>query len=747
MIQESMKPGPISPLQAVMSAYNHSGMLPSRSGSDLPFFPPSYFPNLSMTHCASSLMFPKGANSVAGLGSAFDRGLCGTQAHDLPQSKLPDPDDNEPDDPQVDLDNMELWEQFHRRGTEMVITKTGRRMFPSFKVKVSGLSKSAKYIMLMDIVAADDCRYKFHNSRWMVAGKADPELPKRMYIHPDSPATGVQWMNRPGVSFHKLKLTNNIADPHGHTILNSMHKYQPRFHVVRCGDLAKLPYCAFRTYVFKEMQFIAVTAYQNEKITQLKIDHNPFAKGFRDSGSGKREKRRQHFHLQQQLVGSHKETSSNPHRHLYSNSDRTDCNVSTDDDTRANNSGSSTSSITSPIRTEKRGVDSACAVGDNSTKISRNSIADDEHLSTDEKSKNEVFKQERLPSPIKKSPEPSNHRDSPHSPLKPRVKDSPMTSSSTLSSPIPIHPGLTGPGGYPNAFMPHLTPAAAYQFLHPSQMNALSAAMSSNAGNPYSHLGSFNPALLQAVVNAGGMSSLHRPSSQTHSQFLAGLGAASSSQPLSSLFSNTPPLSAFNPYANFFPYGSAAAAAALGFPPPAAGASSSSLPGGRAEPSSGRPISPLSLANRLYRQTNGHHHSFNKTFTDQSSPPLLVPGMLPSSSPRIGANYNAKNSRFSPYAMPFFGFPSFRTHPGNEANGNRFDFSQLPRTQQSDSNDSKCRRSGSGSPMSSSSSPTTRVRTISESSDGAKIAQRLPQSVHFLSGPGVKKYGELGFWF
>lgn len=91
-----------------------------------------------------------------------------------------------------------------------------RRMFPSFKVKVSGLNKNAKYIMLMDIVAADDCRYKFHNSRWMVAGKADPELPKRMYIHPDSPATGEQWMNRPGVSFHKLKLTNNIADPNGH---------------------------------------------------------------------------------------------------------------------------------------------------------------------------------------------------------------------------------------------------------------------------------------------------------------------------------------------------------------------------------------------------------------------------------------------------------------------------------------------------------------------------------------------------
>ena len=51
-------------------------------------------------------------------------------------------------------------------------------------------------------------------SRWIVAGKADPEMPKRMYIHPDSPATGEQWMQKI-VSFHKLKLTNNISDKHG----------------------------------------------------------------------------------------------------------------------------------------------------------------------------------------------------------------------------------------------------------------------------------------------------------------------------------------------------------------------------------------------------------------------------------------------------------------------------------------------------------------------------------------------------
>lgn len=73
-----------------------------------------------------------------------------------------------------------------------------------------------------------------------------------------------------------------------------MHKYQPRLHVVRVEDLAHLPYLppsAYRTYVFPETQFIAVTAYQNDKITQLKIDNNPFAKGFRLTGGGRRNKK------------------------------------------------------------------------------------------------------------------------------------------------------------------------------------------------------------------------------------------------------------------------------------------------------------------------------------------------------------------------------------------------------------------------------------------------------------------------
>ncbi|XP_062887069.1 T-box transcription factor TBX2b isoform X1 [Mobula hypostoma] len=262
---------------------------------------PSFFPALALPPSgAAALSLPGALGKPLTDSSMAEAGIhvsaLGHQSTHLRPLKSLEPEDEVEDDPKVNLEAKDLWDQFHKVGTEMVITKSGRRMFPPFKVRVNGLDKKAKYILLMDIVAADDCRYKFHNSRWMVAGKADPEMPKRMYIHPDSPATGEQWMAK-AVTFHKLKLTNNISDKHGFvsvaTILNSMHKYQPRFHVVRANDILKLPYSTFRTYVFPETEFIAVTAYQNDKITQLKIDNNPFAKGFRDTGNGRREKRKQ----------------------------------------------------------------------------------------------------------------------------------------------------------------------------------------------------------------------------------------------------------------------------------------------------------------------------------------------------------------------------------------------------------------------------------------------------------------------
>ncbi|XP_066500695.1 T-box transcription factor 16 [Hoplias malabaricus] len=182
------------------------------------------------------------------------------------------------------LEDPELWKSFHEIGTEMIITKPGRRMFPHCKINITGLVPYAKYILLVDVVPEDRYRYKWNKDKWEVAGKAEPQPPYRTYLHPDSPAPGSHWMKQ-AVSFLKLKLTNNALDQHGHIILHSMHRYHPRFHIVQADDLYSVRWSVFQTFTFPETSFTAVTAYQNTKITKLKIDNNPFAKGFRDEGT------------------------------------------------------------------------------------------------------------------------------------------------------------------------------------------------------------------------------------------------------------------------------------------------------------------------------------------------------------------------------------------------------------------------------------------------------------------------------
>ncbi|CAI5650989.1 unnamed protein product [Oreochromis niloticus] len=204
-----------------------------------------------------------------------------------PPPMAPGPDAYLQGNIRMTLEDTELWKTFHEIGTEMIITKPGRRMFPHCKVNLSGLIPCAKYVLLVDMVPEDGFRYKWNKKKWEVAGKAEPQPPCRTYLHPDSPAPGSHWMKQ-SVSFLKLKLTNNTLDQHGHIILHSMHRYHPRFHIVQADDLFSVRWSVFQTFTFPETSFTAVTAYQNTKITKLKIDHNPFAKGFRDEGTNKK---------------------------------------------------------------------------------------------------------------------------------------------------------------------------------------------------------------------------------------------------------------------------------------------------------------------------------------------------------------------------------------------------------------------------------------------------------------------------
>ncbi|XP_024144633.1 T-box transcription factor TBX19 [Oryzias melastigma] len=138
----------------------------------------------------------------------------------------------------VTLEDGELWRKFQQITNEMIVTKNGRK-----------------------------------TQHWRGEGRVHGGI----YIHPDSPNFGAHWMKAP-VSFNKVKLTNKVNGG-GQIMLNSLHKYEPQLHIVCVGSRHRL----VSNISFKETQFIAVTAYQNEEITALKIKYNPFAKAFLDA--------------------------------------------------------------------------------------------------------------------------------------------------------------------------------------------------------------------------------------------------------------------------------------------------------------------------------------------------------------------------------------------------------------------------------------------------------------------------------
>ncbi|KAK5917341.1 hypothetical protein CgunFtcFv8_012239 [Champsocephalus gunnari] len=219
------------------------------------------------------------------------RNAGGLAAVKLPYSSNPEPDNLSPDSIckgiKVTLDNNGMWNEFFKCKTEMIVTKQGSRMFPYCRFRISGLQPSRKYSLIMDIQLLDISRYKWNGKSWQVAGKAESHGKSQPFAHPESPSTGEHWMKNP-VSFYKLKLTNNVSEQEENTILHPMHRYLPRLHLIQTDKASEdinLKGRNLMTFTFPQTEFMAVTAYQNPQLSQLKVDYNPFAKGLKEESS------------------------------------------------------------------------------------------------------------------------------------------------------------------------------------------------------------------------------------------------------------------------------------------------------------------------------------------------------------------------------------------------------------------------------------------------------------------------------
>ncbi|XP_018653438.1 t-box protein-related [Schistosoma mansoni] len=139
--------------------------------------------------------------------------------------------------------------------------------------------------------------FKHQGDRWIISSQSEvlnnnQTLEGKYYIQEESPKTGAYWMES-GVNFTRVKITNTKEiKPNKNMIhVNSMHYYIPRISVVRLNNSMNNQSNCYHSsnqleligsYIIPGTQFYTVTAYQNPDVIRIKINNNPFAKGFRN---------------------------------------------------------------------------------------------------------------------------------------------------------------------------------------------------------------------------------------------------------------------------------------------------------------------------------------------------------------------------------------------------------------------------------------------------------------------------------
>ncbi|GMR54503.1 hypothetical protein PMAYCL1PPCAC_24698, partial [Pristionchus mayeri] len=83
----------------------------------------------------------------------------------------------------VRLSDESIWRQFNNETTEMVITQSGRRMFPSLQCMIEGLDENQVYAIFLHMERVDENRYKYVGKQWVPAGEVKERNEARSVAH------------------------------------------------------------------------------------------------------------------------------------------------------------------------------------------------------------------------------------------------------------------------------------------------------------------------------------------------------------------------------------------------------------------------------------------------------------------------------------------------------------------------------------------------------------------------------------
>lgn len=195
---------------------------------------------------------------------------------------------------QLKLVDEEMWSEFEARGNEMIVTKNGRCMFPLLKVELAQSSSEFQNLTVgfsVKIERCDEYRWKYRNGIWKKCGIDKDELNyvTDHHFEPDDSPNRLQYWCENGISFSKIKLTNRLdtsrlPPPSNYFFLCSFRRYRP---IIQCKIYGQEVGMNDRKFslILPHTEFVAVTHYQNERVTELKKSYNPHAKGFLSQSS------------------------------------------------------------------------------------------------------------------------------------------------------------------------------------------------------------------------------------------------------------------------------------------------------------------------------------------------------------------------------------------------------------------------------------------------------------------------------
>ncbi len=76
-------------------------------------------------------------------------------------------------------------------------------------LNIQGLNPNKDYHVSLRFVSADNQRYRYSSMKWIATGESEvvENEAKQILPHPNSPNTGMFWMNR-AISFKSVKITH-----------------------------------------------------------------------------------------------------------------------------------------------------------------------------------------------------------------------------------------------------------------------------------------------------------------------------------------------------------------------------------------------------------------------------------------------------------------------------------------------------------------------------------------------------------